>query len=317
MTEPRSIQIGISSCLLGNEVRFDGGHKHSRYITNTLGLYFDFVPFCPEVAIGLGIPRPPIQLVQIGGALRVRGVREPERDVTDDLVSYGRQVAQQLQGVSGYLFKKGSPSCGIERVKIYGDKGMPVDRGPGMFAGTIMELLPELPVEEEGRLMDPVLRENFVERVFVYARWQELVEQGLTPAKLVDFHTCHKFTVLAHDEPAYRALGQLVADAGKDGFEQRAHSYIQQLMRALTVKATPKKHTNVLMHIMGYLKEHLDSHDKAELLDLIEAYRNELVPLIVPITLLKHFLRRYPDEYIDNQVYLNPHPRELMLRNHI
>jgi uncharacterized protein YbgA (DUF1722 family)/uncharacterized protein YbbK (DUF523 family) len=317
MTEQASIQIGISSCLLGNEVRFDGGHKHSRYITNSLGQYFEFVPFCPEVAIGLGIPRPPIQLVQIGDEVRVRGVKEPDRDVTDDLVAYGRQVAQQLQSVSGYLFKKGSPSCGIERVKIYGDKGMPVDKGPGMFAGTIMQLLPELPVEEEGRLMDPVLRENFVERVFVYARWQELVEQGLTPARLVDFHTRHKLTVLAHDEPSYRALGQLVADAGKKGFEQRGRDYIQQLMRALTIKATPKKHTNVLMHIMGYLKEHLDSHDKAELLDLIEAYRNEHVPLIVPITLLKHFLRRYPAEYINNQIYLNPHPRELMLRNHI
>jgi uncharacterized protein YbgA (DUF1722 family)/uncharacterized protein YbbK (DUF523 family) len=310
--------VGISSCLLGEEVRYDGGHKHSAYITKTLGEYFSFRPFCPEVAIGLRIPRPPIRLVSSNGGVRVRGVKNPELDVTEKLDAYGREVAGQLHGVSGYLFKRGSPSCGMERVKVYHeDTGMPVDASAGRFAAAIMQALPELPCEEEGRLMDPYLRENFIERVFVYHRWQCYVAAGLTPATLVDFHTRHKFIVLAHDEPVYRELGRLVAEAGKGDLQELASDYIRLLMRALREIATPRQHTNVLMHIMGYFKEHLDTHDKQELLAIIDDYRNEIVPLIVPLTLIQHYQRLYPNEYIGQQYYLNPHPRELMLRNRI
>jgi len=311
-----TIRVAISSCLLGQEVRYDSGHKHNAYITQTLGQFFEFEAFCPEVAIGLGIPRPPIQLVQYETGVRVRGVRNPERDVTEALVAYGERVAGQLGGVSGYLFKKGSPSCGMERVKVYKPSGEPVGTGPGMFAATIMRLVPELPVEEEGRLMDPALRENFIERVFIYHRWQQFCAEAASPGGLVDFHTRHKFIVLAHDEPAYRQLGQLVADAGKADFSDITGRYIRLLMRALAKIATPKQHANVLMHLMGFFKNRLNASDKAELLDLIEAYRRRQVPLIVPITLIKHYLRCYPDEYISQQYYLNPHPRELMLRNH-
>ena len=311
------IRIGISSCLLGHEVRYDSGHKHNAYITQTLGRFFEFTPFCPEVAIGLGIPRPPIQLVQCDDGVHVRGVRNPERDVTRELVAYGEQVAARLEGVSGYLFKKGSPSCGMERVKIYKPSGEPAGVGAGMFAATVMRERPELPVEEEGRLMDPVLRENFVERVFVYYRWQTLCKSGPGPGDLVDFHTRHKFIVLAHDEPAYRELGRLVADAGKGAFGVTLQGYIRVLMGALRKTATPKQHANVLMHILGFFKRHLVTADKAELLDVIDAYRRNQVPLIVPITLIRHHLRHYPDDYVSQQYYLNPHPRELMLRNHI
>ena len=310
-----AIRVATSSCLLGEEVRFNGGHKHNGYLTKTLARYFEMVPFCPEVAIGLGVPRPPIRLMSRGGQVRVVGVADPTLDVTDDLVEYGRSVVVRLADVSGYIFKRSSPSCGMERVKIYSEKGMPQDSGAGIYAQTIMQELPLLPTEEEGRLMDPVLRENFIERVFVYHRWQSLCRSELTPARLIDFHTNHKFSILAHDEAAYRELGQIVAEAGSAEILQLAERYGALLMAALKKRATRKLHSNVLMHIMGFLKDKIDSGDKAELLEVIEKYRHGQIPLLVPVTLLKHHLRRYPDPYIARQYYLNPHPEELMLRN--
>ncbi|UCC57101.1 MAG: DUF1722 domain-containing protein [Gammaproteobacteria bacterium] len=313
----QKITLGISSCLLGQEVRFDSSHKHNRYITSTLGEYFDFRPFCPEVAIGLGIPRPPVRLVQVDGAIRVRGVRDPDRDVTDDLRAYAQEAGPQCADISGYIFKSKSPSCGMERVKIYSKEGQPVDSTSGVFAAGIMQQYPSLPVEEEGRLMDPHLRENFIERVFIYHRWQQYLAEGLSPGALVDFHTRHKYVVLAHHEPSYQRLGRLVADAGNRDLQKTLDSYIAILMQALRMIATNRKHTNVLQHIMGYFKAQLGKGDKEELLDVIEEYRCERLPLIVPITLIKHWLRIYPNKYIASQYYLNPHPRELKLRNQI
>jgi len=308
------IRIGISGCLLGQEVRYDGGHKHNGYITETLGAFFDFLPLCPEVAIGLGIPRPPIRLVRRGHAVRARGVGDPTLDVTEPLAAYADAVARKLDRVSGYILKKGSPSCGMERVKLYTDRGMPAHRAAGIYAGRLMELCPELPFEEEGRLMDPVLRENFIERVFVYHHWQQ-IRKKLTAKGLVDFHSRHKFIVLAHDEKVYRSLGQRVAKAGRGRIADTGERYIQILMAALKKPATRNRHTNVLQHIAGYFKKHIDGPDKAELQDIISRYRRGLVPLIVPITLLRHYLRRHPDAYLASQWYLAPHPDELMLRN--
>lgn len=316
MTEPRNekIPIAISSCLLGAEVRYDGGHKHDAYITQTLGRYFEYTPFCPEVAIGLGIPRPTIQLVQVGDSVRVRGSKDPQLDVTKELQDYALSVVPALSGICGYIFKRASPSCGMERVKVYKDGNL-YGSDRGVYAAAIIQALPDLPVEEEGRLMDPVLRENFIERVFVYHRWQQLLRDGLTPANLVQFHTIHKFTLLAHDEPIYRELGQWVAQAGSVDLDALAARYLRKLMQALRKPATRKTHTNVLMHLMGYVKDNLSTDDKQELLEILEKYRLGQVPLIVPITLLKHYLRRFPDEYLQQQIYLNPHPDELMLRN--
>jgi len=307
-TGQEKIPIAISSCLLGQEVRYDGGHKYNGYITETLGKYFEYTAFCPEVAIGLGIPRPAIQLVQVGDAIRVRGNKDPLLDVTQQLQDYARQVVPQLDGYCGYIFKRASPSCGMERVKVYRDGNL-IGTDRGIFAASIMLALPELPVEEEGRLMDPVLRENFIERVFVYHRWQQLKHRGLSAAGLVEFHTVHKFTLLAHDETIYRDLGRLIADAGQANLTELSQQYVQQLMRGLSRPATRKTHTNVLMHIMGYIKDELSAEDKQEWLEILENYRLGQVPLIVPITLLKHYLRRFPHDY------LNPHPDELMLRN--
>lgn len=311
------IRLGISSCLLGQEVRYDGGHKHNGYITETLGQFFEFVPFCPEVAIGLGIPRPPIRLVKSAQRVRARGIKDPALDVTDQLQGYAERVAPKLHDISGYILKKGSPSCGMERVKIYGSKGMSVASGAGVYAATLMELLPALPFEEEGRLMDPVLRENFVERVFVYHRWQQLITPRLTARRLVEFHTRHKFIVLAHDEPRYRELGRLVATAGRGNTAAVGRSYIALLMQALRKPATRTRHSNVLQHLFGFFKKNLDADDKRELLALIDGYRRGRVPLVVPVTLIRHYLRRFPEPYVNEQYYLAPHPDELMLRNQI
>ncbi|MDR9436956.1 MAG: DUF523 and DUF1722 domain-containing protein [Thiohalophilus sp.] len=314
-SHPHTINIGISSCLLGQEVRYDGGHKRNVFVLNNLSEYFEFVPYCPEVAIGMGIPRPPIRLVRRDDGVHAVGIQDPDMDKTDELRDYAFEVSGQLSEISGYILKKDSPSCGMERVRVFDHNNVPAKTGSGIYAATLMECLPNLPFEEEGRLMDPVLRENFIERVFVYYRWQQMIKDGLTPSALVDFHSRHKFNVLAHDEPAYRRLGRLVADAGKEHLHSLAGSYIDILMQALKIPATRKRHTNVLMHVMGYLKNSLDGDDKQELLEVLDKYRLGQVPLIVPITLLKHHLRKYPQPYIDQQYYMNPYPEELMLRN--
>ncbi len=311
------IQVGISSCLLGQEVRFDGGHKHNSYVTGTLSKYFDFVPVCPEAAVGLGIPREPIRLVQRGDEIRTQGVRSKELDPTDDLATFAHRTVRQLDDISGYILKNNSPSCGMERVKVYSEKGIPQRTGVGIYAGVLLQSLPLLPVEEEGRLGDPVLRENFIERVFVYHRWQQLINSGLSARNLVEFHSNHKFLILAHNQENYRQLGRMVAEAGNAVIEQLAADYIAKLMATLKQPATPKQHVNVLQHLHGYLKEHLDKLDREEMVEIIEQYRQGLVPLIVPITLIRHHFRRRPDPYVMRQYYLSPHPKELMLRNRI
>lgn len=314
---PSPIRIGISACLLGDRVRFDGNHKHDAYLTGTLAKYFEFIPVCPEVAIGMGVPREPIHLMGSAARPRAVGVRTKELDVTHELRAYGRRMASELGNISGYIFKSKSPSCGMERVKLYSQGSPTSKQGVGLYAREIMDANPLLPVEEEGRLGDPVLRENFIERVFAYRRWQDLVTSGLTPAKLVAFHTVHKLSIMSHGTEHYRELGRLVADVGKGSIRKLGEVYAERFMKSLSHRATRKRNTNVLQHLMGYLKKDLGKDDKAELVELIEAYRLGHVPLIVPITLLKHYFRRFPDPYIANQIYLNPHPRELMLRNAI
>lgn len=311
------IRIGISSCLLGQSVRYDSGHKRDAYINDVLGRYFEFLPYCPEVAIGMGIPRPPIRLTGDPSSPRAVGVREEGLDVTDKLLEYAETVAANLPRITGYIFKRGSPSCGMERVKVYTEKGAPNATTSGLYAGVIMRALPNLPVEEEGRLNDPVLRESFVERVYVYDRWQRLCDQPLSPSRLIDFHTRHKFLLLSHSEVHYRQLGRLVAEAGVREMEELSNDYIAMLMEGLKRKATRRRHSNVLQHIMGYLKRSIDAGDKAELNEVIDEYRQGTVPLIVPLKLIEHHFRRHPDDYVALQVYLNPHPPELGLRSHL
>jgi uncharacterized protein YbgA (DUF1722 family)/uncharacterized protein YbbK (DUF523 family) len=309
------IPLGVSACLMGEKVRYDASHKYNPFINLQLSNFFSFVPICPEVGIGLGVPRKTLRLVEYADGVHAVGVMDDSLDVTERLNNYLPQVAPRLAGICGYILKKGSPSCGMERVKIYHPNGMPNSSGAGLYAQSLMAQYPLLPVEEEGRLNDPPLRENFITRVFVYHRWQHLQQDKLTAARLIDFHTRHKLLVMSHNQAAYRRLGQLVAGVGKSTVEALAADYIALLMETLKRRATPKSHTNVLQHLMGYLKKQLDSEDKQELLETFDAYRNGRLPLVVPITLLKHHFRKHPAPYVADQVYLDPHPAELMLRN--
>lgn len=315
-------QLGISSCLLGNTVRFDGGHKHNAYITASLGEYLEFIPFCPELSAGLGTPRPPIHLVKRGQNLHALNVKNHSIDLTEALTSTSQQLLAQaaVTQLSGFILKKDSPSCGMERVKVFDEQAtsQPPERtGIGLFATALQHAYPNLPLEEEGRLCDPVLRENFIGRVFVYQRWQKLTQQAPTANALVEFHADHKYLIMAHSQTGLRELGQLVAQAGKTDLAALQQQYIQKLMQILTRKATRGQQANVLSHLMGYLPEHLERDDRAELVEMIQHYQQGYLPLIVPITLLKHHFRKHPHPYIERQYYLKPHPSELMLLNAI
>ncbi|UZE95018.1 YbgA family protein [Alkalimarinus alittae] len=308
------IPIGISSCLLGEKVRYDGGHKNHSYISGTLSEYFEFKPFCPEMSIGMGVPRKPIRLVQVDQDIQCVGVTDDTINVTEQLTECADSQFDLQNALCGYIFKKDSPSCGMERVKVF-TNGQPIRKGSGLFAKRTMENLPYLPIEEEGRLGDSRLRENFIQRVYVLHRWRQLLQDGLTLHKLIQFHSRHKLIIMSHHQQEYRDLGKLIATANKENLGQVADQYLLNLMTTLKTVATRKNHVNVLQHIQGYLKRTLDLDDKAELTEVIERYRLEELPLIVPITLLKHHFRKAPDEYINESYYMNPHPKELKLLN--
>ena len=312
-----NITLGISSCLLGNQVRHDGGHKRNIYATTILADYFTFRPFCPELAVGLGVPRPTIRLTRSDSGIRLTGSDDPTLDVTDAMKQWSQSTVQGMQDLSGFILKNNSPSCGMERVRVYDGNGVPARDGIGLFADSLMQAMPWLPVEEEGRLNDPVLRENFIERVFVYFRWQRMMASGLSVSALMEFHQRHKFILLAHNEEEYRELGPLIASVNKANLHNVSEEYLLRIMTCLKSRATRKRHSNVLMHVMGFLKNKIDSDDKQEMIEVMDNYRHGKVPLIVPITLMRHHLRRYPDEYITSQYYMAPYPEELMLRNMI
>lgn len=312
------IRIGISSCLLGQEVRFDGGHKHDRYLTGTLSQYFEWVPICPEVEIGLGTPRETIRLVQIGNQTRLRTTKT-DVDLTDRMQGYADERVATLanENLSGYIFKKDSPTCGMERVKLYQAKGPGKRVGVGLFAAALIHHFPHLPVEEEGRLCDPRLRENWVERVFAYHAMQQLWNGRWRIGNLVDFHTRHKFVLLAHDEAKYRELGRLVANAKSTPRHELRERYETTFMAGLKRIATPRKNVNVLQHLLGFFSKQLDTGSRQEIVSHIEDYHRGLVPLVVPLTLIRHYVRLLDIDYLSDQVYLNPHPKELALRNHV
>ena len=307
--------VGISTCLLGEPVRYDGGHKRDDYLTSVLSRHFDYRPFCPEVGIGLGVPRPAIQLINIAGEIRLRGVQQAEQDFTDAMQRFADQQQHQQQLLSGYVLKSKSPSCGMERVKLHGASGGLPQHTSGIYASRLQQNLPLLPVEEEGRLHDAVLRENFITRVYAYARWQALRASHPGKAELIQFHTRHKLLLLAHNEAAYRRLGRMVAELKGRLTQEWLDQYASEFMAALKRKASRKRHVNVLQHIAGYFKRTLDSGDREELATVIEDYRLEKIPLIVPLTLLQHHLRRQPDAYLQQQFYFAPWPTELGLRN--
>jgi len=314
----QKIRVGISRCLLGEPVRYDGNHNLDRYLVRTLGTYIDYVPVCPEVECGMGILRETLRLVGNPDSPRMITI-QTQKDFTRKMQAWAHKRVRELEmeGLCGFIFKSKSPSSGMERVKIYNEQtGIPSKRGIGLFAKAFMEYFPLIPVEEEGRLNNLFLRENFIERIFVYKRWQKQMYGNSTQAKLIDSHTCHKLLIMSHSTPVYRQLGKLVAEAKSKELKSAISEYHTLLMKALRLKATVKKNTNVLQHIMGYFKKNLTPDEKEELLEIIEQYHQEQVPLIVPVTLLNHYVRKFDQPYLKYQVYLNPHPVELKLRNH-
>lgn len=312
-------KIGISACLLGENVRFNGGHKQSQLCCEVLAAYFDFVPLCPEVAIGLGIPRETIRLVGDAASPQAVGSVHRELNVTAPLGEYGEKMAAEHSDLCGYIFMQKSPSCGLERVKVYRENGAPVDGGGrGIYAQAFCARHPNLPVEEDGRLNDPVLRENFLTRVFVYASWQQLLGEGLSRHRLQAFHARYKYLLMAHSPAHYKSLGNLLGGMAKgEDLDALGSGYFSALMSGLKKCATRGTHTNVLQHISGYLKQAISADDKQEMQTVIGQYRQGIVPLVVPLTLLKHHFRLHPDRYIAQQAYLQPHPENLSLRNAI
>lgn len=312
------IRLGISSCLLGEPVRFDGSHKLDRYLVHTLGRYVDWVPVCPEVELGLPTPRESLRLVDSEAGPRLVFGRTG-RDMTDAMRDWAASRIKQLEQerLCGFVFKSKSPSSGMERVKLYDRNGVPRKTGVGLFAAAFMEHFPLLPVEEDGRLHDPRLRENFIESVFTLQRWREAVTGQPTPGRLVDFHSRHKLLLLAHSPDLYRQTGRLVSQAGNLPLGKLVADYQSLLLRALRLQATPSKHLNVLQHMLGYFKTALSGDEKQEALEIFARYQRGEVPLVVPLTLIGHFVRKYRQDYLSQQVYLNPHPLELALRNHV
>jgi uncharacterized protein YbgA (DUF1722 family)/uncharacterized protein YbbK (DUF523 family) len=312
------IPIGISICLLGENVRYNGGHALDRFLRDTLGKYVHYVPVCPEVECGLGIPREAMRLVG-----------DPEQphlvtsrtgiDHTERMEAWARKRAAELETeeMCGFIFKSDSPSSGMERVKVYDSKGMPRKIGVGLFARIFMEHFPLTPVEEDGRLHDPILRENFIERIFTYRRYREAMTGEKYIGNLVKFHTRNKLLLMAHSSKHLKQMGNLVAQAKHLPPNELIPQYEKLLMEAMSIKPSPAKHINVLHHIMGYFKKNISSDEKRELLEVVDEFRQGLIPLIVPVTLMNHYVRKYDEPYLKEQVYLHPHPLELQLRNHV
>ncbi len=312
------IKLGISSCLLGQEVRYDGGHKLDRFLRDTLGRYVSYVPVCPEVECGFDTPREAFRLVGDPASPRFITSRS-HQDFTERMKTWAEKRVAELEkeGLCGFIFKSNSPSSGMERVKVYNEKGAPQKKGVGMFARAFMEHFPLVPVEEEGRLHDPGLRENFIEKIFVLKEWRKISPEKFALGELVEFHSRHKFLILSHSEKHYREMGRLVAHGKELSRRELFKRYENFLMDAMKLKTTTKKNTNVLQHMMGYFKKELSPDEKQELLEIINDYHKGYVPLIVPVTLLNHYIRKYEKSYLQEQTYLSPHPVELKLRNHV
>ncbi|WP_372845762.1 YbgA family protein [Pontiella sp.] len=312
------IRMGVSACLMGEKVRYDGQHKHDTYITETLGQWFEFVPVCAEFELGLGVPRETMRLEGDPEHPRLM-TGKSRRDLTASMREWCDKRVGELEqeNLCGFIFKSKSPSCGMERVKVYSEHGMPSNTGRGLFADAFMNRFPLLPVEEEGRLHDPALRENFIECVFALRRWRELLAENNTRAGLVKFHERHKYLLMSHSVPAYRALGRIVAEMKGRRLPVVQKEYLGQMMEALRARATVSRHVNVLEHLAGYFKKPLGPDEKAELRETIASYKAGHVPLIVPITLINHYIRKYQEPYLADQYYLKPNPVELRLRNHV
>jgi uncharacterized protein YbgA (DUF1722 family)/uncharacterized protein YbbK (DUF523 family) len=310
-------RVGISTCLLGENVRYNGGHARDRFLTDTFGEFVEWVPVCPEVECGLPVPREAMRLVGDPGSPRLVTI-DTDVDHTRHMQTWARKRAKELESedLTGFIFKSRSPSSGMERVKVYDDKGMPHKVGVGLWARAFMEHFPLLPVEDEGRLHDPVLRESFIERIFCLERYRDAIGSRRTRGALVGFHAAHKLQLMAHSQKILKEMGQLVAHAKEWSTADLFRRYEELLMAALALKSTAGKNANVLQHALGYFRKALAPDEKREALEVIDQYRAGYTPLIVPVTLIRHFVRKYEEPYLASQTFFNPHPIELKLRNH-
>ena len=309
------LRVGISSCILGNPVRWNAGHKMDKYLTHTLGQFVDYVPVCPEVEVGLGVPRESMRLV--GDPEKPRLITfKSKTDHTDRMVRWARKRVRELEkeNLCGFIFKSDSPSSGMIRVKVYTDKGMPHKVGVGIFAREFMHQFPSIPVEDDGRLNNPQIRENFIQQIFTMQRWRDINTGRRTMGNLVAFHTRNKLLLLSHSQKHYRLMGKLVAQGKQLPIGELYNQYQDLLLETLKLKTTIKKNINVLQHLMGYFKKQLSTDEKQELLETFDHFRRQQVPLIVPITLINHYVRKYQQPYLKDQTYLHPHPLELKLR---
>lgn len=316
--ENKKVRIGIARCLLGEKVRYDGSHKLNRYLRDVLGQFVEWVPVCPEMECGMGVPREAVRLVGELDNPRLVG-RNSGEDWTERMQNWGRNKIAQLEkeNLCGYIFKYGSPSNALGRMKVFADDGRIFYSGTGVWARMVLEYFPSLPCEDDGRLQDDGIRENFINRIFIFKRWRDVMRDGFSTVKLVDFHTRHKMLIMVHNETIYRQLGKLVSTAGTANPEVFSIEYAELLFKALTDRPTVKKHVNVLIHALGHLKKDISADEKQEMLELIDLFHNKFIPVIVPVTMLNHYVRKYQKGYLADQYYLNPYPAELMLRNHV
>ena len=310
-------RLGISRCLLGEEVRYDGGHKRERFLTDTLGRFVEWIPICPEVEAGLGTPREAMRLVGTPETPRLLTIKT-HIDHTNTITRFSSHKIHELQHLKldGYVFKKDSPSCGIKQVRVYQHGSSPSRKGIGVFAQAFQESFPLIPIEDEGRLNDSGIRENFIERMFAYHRWQNLLCDRITRGAIVDFHTRHKYFLMAHSRPHYHELGQLVASANRYTPRQLALGYASTFMDALKVKTTVRKHVNVLQHLIGHFKKQISHAQRMELQEVIGDYHHGLTPLKAPLTLIAHYVRELNIDYLADQVYLQPHPKQIIFKNY-
>jgi uncharacterized protein YbgA (DUF1722 family)/uncharacterized protein YbbK (DUF523 family) len=311
------IKLGISACLLGQNVRYDGGHSRDPFITETLAEYIDFIPVCPEIEYGFPVPRETLKLVGDPKSPRLM-TTYTKKDHTDAMRQWAARKLKELEKLDlwGFIFKSKSPSSGMERVKVYNEKGVPVSLGVGVFAAAFMEHFPLLPVEDEGRLHDPALRENFIESVFTLKRWRDVLNGNPKSKDLIEFHARHKLLFMAHSQNNLRSMGELIAEIKNYELKPFRTQYQELLVKILKVKPTVSKHVNALMQAFGYFKKLITPDEKQEILETIESFKAGAVPLIVPVTLLNHYIRQYDRAYLKDQYYFNPHPIELLLRNH-
>lgn len=310
--QDKKIRLGISSCLIGQQVRFDGGHKTSNFCRDDLAPWVTWVPFCPEMAAGMPSPRPSIRLIKDQNSIIARSA--DGRDVTADLIQASQSYVDKIDDLSGYVVCTQSPSCGMERVKVYRGKDIPPDKnGIGLFTKELMDQHPNLPIEESGRLHDPLLRENFITRIFAYDRWRRMLKSGLSAKQLINFHSDHKYLLMAHDPDSYKKLGQLLSNL-KQSLEPLAEDYITGFMAALSKPAKRQRHANVLSHLQGYFSDHLTVNQRAQFTQAVTDYREGLKPLMAPMILVHHYQAEYQNQYLDRQVYLSPYPEGLRLR---